>query len=98
MRLIVQRFGGIRQTKDMRYISDNSVVVLIPRRDFWSEEVIDYMRFDKTDEIQDGLPVFVQSAQEIEAEVNGKMVKYPVMHPEAQPSSAQRENGETKLL
>ncbi len=74
MRVALERFDGSRLIKDMRQVGEDSTVILAPRRSLLDiEEVHDWMRYDKTEETHEGLPLFRQSAESLELHIDGKM-------------------------
>lgn len=60
---------------DAHYVTEDSTVVLVPRRDLLADgEIVDWMRYDKTEEIHEGLPLFRQSGESCDVEINGELV------------------------
>lgn len=85
MRVALERFDGSRLVKDLSYVNEGSTVILAPRRSLWNTDAVhDYMRYDKTEEIHDGLPLFRQSAESLDIEINGKTVKVTPMQRDAE--------------
>ncbi len=75
MRAAFERFDGTRLVKEMPYVGADATVILIPRRDAFSGEAMDYMRFDKTTDTHEGAPLFKQSSEPLEVTLEAGMVK-----------------------
>lgn len=75
---VFERFDGSRIVQEKETLTGNPNVVLIPRRDGTTWEIIDYMRFDKTDESVDGNPLFKQSEEPIDITLGDSDKKYKV--------------------
>lgn len=70
MKAAFERFDGSRLTKDLPRVGDESTVILVPRRSsMLGFEIFDYMRFNKTEEIHEGLPLFRQSKEKLDGVV-----------------------------
>lgn len=70
MKLAAQRFDGSIVIKDLPYVTDTSDLVLVPRRNAFTNEIVEFMRFDKTEQLHEGLPLFVQSDEALDYEDN----------------------------
>lgn len=87
MIVALERFDGTRLVKDMRQVGADSTVILAPRRSLLAlDKVHDYMRYDKTEEVHEGLPLFRQSAESLELHVDGRATTICPMQRDAEKS------------
>ncbi len=66
MTAVFERFTGTRFVKTLPRVQEGCDLVLIPRRDLMLHgAIIDWMRFNRTDEVHEGLPIYLQSDEQI---------------------------------
>lgn len=75
MKVSIEKFDGSRIVKNMPNVGEESTMILVPRRSLLDiDEIYDWMRFDKTAEYHEGLPLFCQSDKPCEFKVNSQVI------------------------
>ena len=80
MQAVYERFDGTQTIQNPSNIGPDAKIALIPRRDMTNWDVVDYMRFDKTNRMVNDLPLFKQSDQPLTG------MPYRIMQRDSQPS------------
>ena len=60
---VFQRLDGSRVTRTIEFADETCDICLIPARSMLTGEIEETRRYDRTDEIQEGLSVFAQNGE-----------------------------------